>query len=82
MILSIGNLVTIENPTNGEPYKKRFGLLTEIQDLENHTSLNDISSTDPNFIYCRCKIDWLTGHLYVGDDFQNATYVREFNFNV
>ena len=79
MILSIGNLVTIENPRDGKPYKSRFGLLADIRDLENEVLLADISSTDPNFIYCQCKIDWLVNDVQTEVAHYNATYVREYN---
>ena len=83
MKLKLGNLVTIENPKNGRPYKNYYGLLTNIRDIENKNSKSEISDTDPNFIFCQCTIDWYVPPLpppyFNSTEIYNATYVREYN---
>ena len=79
MKLKLGNLVTLENPKSGQPYKNYYGLLTNIRDIENKNSKSEISDTDPNFIFCQCTIDWLESPWGQRAETCNATYVREYN---
>jgi len=79
MKLKLGNLVTLENPRNGQPYKNCYGLLTNIRDLEDKSLKSEISDTDPSFIFCQCTIDWLESPLGQRTEVCSATYVREYN---
>jgi hypothetical protein len=80
MKLQVGNMVTIENYRTGNPYKKYFGILTDITNEESGESLSEVADKDRQIIFCLCKIDWITPPLYCNETSQvNATFIREFN---
>ena len=79
MNLQVGNLVTLENYRTGKPYKKYYGLLCGITNKEEQETLAQVSIEDPHFIFCFCKIDWISEPGDFRGTEVNATYVREYN---
>jgi len=79
MKLQVGDLVTVDNYRTGEPYKKYYGLLTDIQDRENNEKLASIETSNPNFIFCSCKVEWIFSPSHYGTVPINATFIREYN---
>lgn len=79
MNLQVGNLVTLENYRTGKPYRKYYGLLSSITNKEQQEALAQVSIEDPHFIFCFCKIDWISAPVHFLRTEVNATYVREYN---
>jgi len=79
MKLQVGDLVTVDNYRTGEPYKKYYGLLTDIVDRENNEKLASIETSNPNFIFSYCKVEWIFSPSCYGASPINATFIREYN---
>lgn len=79
MKLQVGDLVTVENYRTGKPYKKYYGLLTDIVDRENNEKLASIETSNLNFIFSYCKVEWIFAPPHYGVSRINATFIREHN---
>lgn len=79
MKLQVGDLVTVDNYRTGKPYKKYYGLLTDIVDRENNEKLASIETGDRNFIFSYCKVEWIFAPSCYGAASINATFIREYN---